>query len=90
LGLRLRLASARPDQDGPVACKSEKSAVKAQQTGGPERHPHRARYIGALLLLVGIAGCAGSLLAEKFLVGVAIGIAASVVLRVALNTDPEE
>ena len=74
----------------PAWCKSEESAVKTQRTGGPSRHPHQARCIGVLLLLIGAAVCAGSGLVAEFLVGVAIGIAAGVVLRVALNTDPEE
>ena len=56
------------------------------------RFARRSRPAWPILLLVlaGIAGCASSWLAEEFLVGVAIGMAASVALRVILNADPEE
>jgi hypothetical protein len=50
----------------------------------------RAMLIGMLCMLAIIGGCAANWLAAEFLLGIALGIAASVALRMALNFDPEE
>lgn len=47
-------------------------------------------FCGILLTALGILGCSTYAEKGKFLAAVAIGIVISVVLRIALNFDPEE